>query len=1256
MVSFEKLTDEQQYAATTHEQNITLTAGAGTGKTTTLTERYLRIIERSIDAAADPDDERIVLPEEILTTTFTEKGANELEESIRTAITDRLESANGAEFAAWRRVADGLDDGYIHTLHGFCSRVLREHALAVDGVTPGFETLDEDGTQALIYDTVDAVLEQRESDPIVETLARQFSRSQLQAILADLLTQQPDGPTWADSWAETTPDEYLEFVRTQLHPIERDEAAQRLSAPAFVDAAETLIEIITDPPAIETGGQAWTRAADAVAVLTEHETFDDGVPTREKRQIVAELSQALTTSNGDQYSSYTGATSNWNGHERKADFDAAITTIVARLEPEAHTVSIDWEAERNSVELIQALAQLTRAAATEYEERKRQQNALDFSDLISTTVAILDPDREPETDATRQIRTALQEQFAYVMVDEAQDTDPRQWAILQALTTSSGTAFDAENVFVVGDTKQSIYRFRNADVAEFQETAQQLGTDRDDQLSTNFRTLPGVLGPINTLFKAIFTEDGPIYEAAPQSLTPDRSDPADIATTEYLLVPTNEELRAACCADFDEFARATPDDDAELEAMALAARLSQVLETYQVYPEETDTDDDTADTETPPEPRAIEPSDIAILIRSRTNLKQYERALEAVDIPYSVASGTGFYETPEITALLNLFRALSDPTDDRALYGVLRSPLFGCTDKLLAPLAVTDDSLWEALKQADDEHLADAFDLLTKWQAASGVTAGDDVSMVETWSELLSMVIDDTGYLVSVSAGERPRQAVANIEKFREQLRAWSEDGVASLTMLVRRIERRIEVGGNESEAETTGITEGVQIMTIHNAKGMEFPFVVVPGLSRTYKNDAALGNGAVEFEKVGDQYAVGLKAPDPEEPFDTVDTLARQTLRDQRQQEERAEEKRILYVAMTRARDHLLLCGRHRLDSDVDDATEEPVSLTDIEPPAEDPVNSWRSLVQPELLPESVLTDLESHDRVTQQVGDHEYTVSLPTPPADRTVDDDLETPPVSLSATPSQPPAEVSLSATNWAKLQGGYGELVYDEATRTVVFQPTEGGPDKRHGEPETRMDLGNATQADTGTATASPDEIGTTAFGELVHRLCELRAPEDRWKEIMQQTLAAIDADGQLTEEIERDVTRHAQRGIAYVEQIAENEQIEQQYDELYVTAEFENGSISGFIDHLAVTPETYHIVDYKTGSMTTEDVAKEGEYYAEQLRAYAVALHQQWADKDVQITLVFTDIDTVWNEQFTSAILSSIESDIGEIFQSKIKSL
>ena len=1220
MVDFDQLTAEQQAAADALDRNVTLTAGAGTGKTTTLTARYMRMLARGLADDAPADEDAPLLPEEILTTTFTERAATELQASVREAITERVADADAETYAQWRAVADGLEDGYIHTLHGFCARLLREHAVSVDTVAPGFDTLDERETTALLDETVATLLETHDDHQAVQTLARRYDRSALQAILTDLLTERPGGIEWAERWADATKEEYLAFVNEQLHPVAPSLVAERLADPAVVDAVATLRELLDTPPeALDTGGTAWTRAEGVVDHL-DGLALADASPTTETRDRFVALCDHLTTGKGERYASYTGAKTRWSGAEAaKERFDNALTTIVDVVEPEAHRVDASIAVDANSFPFVQALAELTLLAHEEYTARKRRQNVVDFTDQIEFALDFLQ-------EAPADLRASLRNQFAYVMVDEFQDTDPRQWELIAQLTAADPDAFDAQNVFVVGDTKQSIYRFRNADVTQFAATEQTLlaanpeaDPTSDDQLSTNFRTLPGVLAPINALFDTVFaTGDAPAYGARPQRLTAHRDDPAGVAEVEYLAVPTDADYRAA---RFDgAFADAQPADDAELEGMALAARLTQLFaEPAHIYDPESAIDD--------PEPTPVEPADVAILLRSRTKLKQYERALEAADIPFTVASGLGFFDSPEITALVNLLRALADPDDERALYGTLRSPLFGLPDDTLALLKADHDDLWTALDVAEEPELQAAHDRLTEWRAHVGLGGDATGGLDESWAGFLTRVIDETGYLASVAADERGRQATANVEKFRELLRGYSDEGVTSLPTLVRRLERQRSLGDREGEATIQGGGTGVQLLTVHDAKGMEFPVVVVPGISKGFKMRAAVGDGRVEFEAVGGEHAIGLKAPDPADPFDDATTVARDALTQQRTAEERAEEKRVLYVACTRARDRLLLTGLHAFD-DGD-------TMAAIEAADPDDASSWRDWVQPELLSDEVLAALDTAASVTGLLGDAEVTVSVPTPAVDWRDRGAVPTPRVDRSPTPSDPARQFQLSPTDLAALLDGHDSLRLDARTNTVYFEGDDEDTDRQD----------DAVGGDTTTGDTEGESLAPTTFGELVHRLCELRPPDDQWDDVIEQTLVAEGAEGELTDADRARVREHAERAMAYVDALHANHTVESTYDELYVTAEFDTGEVAGLIDHLVVTPEAYHIVDYKTNDIGPAAVPEKAAYYRTQMEAYAVALHQHNPDKRLTATLYFTTPAEPHRFTWTPSELATLTTDL-----------
>ena len=395
-------------------------------------------------------------------------------------------------------------------------------------------------------------------------------------------------------------------------------------------------------------------------------------------------------------------------------------------------------------------------------------------------------------------------------------------------------------MFLVGDEKQSIYGFRGADVttfgtarAELQAVNSSRGVSSipndpaveptDLELSGNFRTLDTPLEFLNALFDSVFEPEGDEYapfEAPPQRLTMQRDRIEETAgltgSVEYLPIPDDADTAAALLESDHPVATGALDHPLEAEAHGLAARLTHLF-----------ADPPTVQDQTTGTHRKATPDDVAILLRRRTHLDRYQRALEEYEIPYTVVGGVGFYDSPEVQALTNLFRVLGDPTDDVSLYGVLRSPLFGFTDDRLAPALSDAATVWDGLASSDDPQLQDAYELLTSWRSLSGCGTPTDGGVLP-WNQLLSRVIDDTGYLASVSADERGQQAVANVEKFRDQIRTWSENGIHTAAGLLHRIDQQADLDAREGEADIPGDADGVRIMTIHSAKGLEFPIVTV--------------------------------------------------------------------------------------------------------------------------------------------------------------------------------------------------------------------------------------------------------------------------------------------------------------------------------------------------------------------------------------------------------------------------------------------
>ncbi|WP_255152193.1 UvrD-helicase domain-containing protein [Halorarius halobius] len=1201
-----QLTEEQEDALV-QGRNVAITAGAGTGKTTTLTERYVTILA----------DNPSLTPENIVTITFTRKAAAELTERVREEVYDRLEAVDSPEaYHRWRNVLDDLGDGYVHTIHAFCTRLLRERAVEAP-VPLGFDVLDEDGAATLQREVVTEFLERNQDDDDVALLAQLWGRDQLVDVLAGLLDERPQSEAVLEEWREAEVDDYVDICWEVVCDLDVADARQTLYADGLLEQLRTVTGRVDREAAIadEDGLRAYRTFSKVAATLPDDPEESD---PRDCQRAILDLYEACEKKNGGLYSSsgyVVGDRDDWGEYgDVYDDLKDIIDTVIAAVEPHADAVeTTPGELEANSAHYALALMRVFDDVLAAYADEKERRDTLDFPDVIETTLEFL-----RTNDAVRE---RLREQFAAVMVDEFQDTDPRQWELVNLLTGVDEQT--ASNVFLVGDEKQSIYGFRGADVTTFGAARAELQTvneargvdDLPDseaesptalELSGNFRTLDEPLSFLNELFEYLFQPEGDThepYEAPPQELTTQRDRVEDIegltGSVEYLAVPDDADTAAELFGDDHPVAEGALDHTIEAEAQALAARLTHLFDDPpQVQ------DPDTGDH------RDATPDDTAILLRRRTHLDRYQRALEEYDIPYTVVGGVGFYDTPEVQALTNLLRVLGDPQDDVSLYGVLRSPLFGFTDDRLAPAVAGADSVWDALAETDDPQLADAFDLLTTWRTLSGCATPSEDGVLP-WNRLLSRVIDDTGYLASVSADERGRQAVANVEKFRDQVRTWSENGVHTAAGLLHRIDRQAEIDPREGEADIPGDAEGVRIMTIHSAKGLEFPIVTVPDIGSDLNFGRSVDDhGYVRLVDGTDDAppvpAVG--GPNPGDAFSIEKTAVHEYADRQSRLQERAESKRLLYVACTRTRDHLLLCGTH----DIDVGESGAIELG--EPAAFDDADRWRDWLQPALLDGALVAEAIRDGQARGEIDRASYTVRRPPRPVDWHSDDETadSTPEISIPTPPTFSLANRVAATT-----------LV------NAVADASEAGHSY--------------------TQSGELSELSPTTFGTIVHRINELRPPREEWPALIRR-LSQM-AGEEPTEADLRDAVDHAADAVVFVDQVEAEAQLHATYDEYSVVARLGESRIVGDIDRLLVTPDVYHIIDYKTNDLSLTSTAELAEHYRPQMLAYALALLQHDESRDVRASLRFTDAGVEECFEWGPDQMTEIKSDLRSMIES-----
>jgi ATP-dependent helicase/nuclease subunit A len=822
--------------------NVALEASAGTGKTRVLVDRYINLLRAGVD------------PSNILAITFTRKAATEMRERIIATL--RGAAARGELPAArWRELRDRIDDIAISTIDAFCLSLLREFPLEAD-LDPGFDVADETEVPRLVDEALDRALRTCRSlareDEHVALVFAQLGDRRARRGLAALLNRRLVAPRVLERYLDTGPRDLdvtvvtrravsgLLDVFTSMPGGMSRFLASGPPEPVFVLLATELRRleesldpnVALDPASVQA---AYARARDYF--LTQ-----DGEP---RRQCPFSKTQFATPSA-------------WATHrDLVVGHAAAVKEAINRYKRDLNVL------------VSRGILRMYRVAETEYRRTLDAHAALDFSDLLLRALDLL---RQMEEFA--QSRYRLESRYHHVLVDEFQDTSRAQWELVSLLVQSWGegaglasTGPLAPSIFIVGDRKQSIYAFRDADVSILDDARRYIealrpGGDARRSISRSFRSVPALLAFVNDVSRDIPKADGrrDAFRYGEDDRFP--LDGADAATDDPLGLITGD----------------TPDACAETTAAEIARLLAEGAVVR----------DKTTGLRRP-----VTAADVAILFRTRDSHREFEAALERRGIGAYVYKGLGFFDADEIKDVLALLWYLADPLSDLRAAALLRSRFFRVSDdalRLLAPniaaaLATSDPGSRipdPGLDPADAATLAHAREVLARWRGL--------VDRVPP-AELLDVVLAESAYFVEMH-GPRYPQAHENLKKIRALIRRIQNRGYTTLGRIAMHLDRLAI--GDESNAVIDAL-DAVSLMTVHASKGLEFPIVFLVNLARGTGNfrDPIRVVASAGGEDVS--VAVGDFRSDADD-----DDAAK----------EKEETKRLLYVAMTRARDRLYLAS----------------------------------------------------------------------------------------------------------------------------------------------------------------------------------------------------------------------------------------------------------------------------------------------------------------------------------------------------------
>ena len=866
-------TKEQRMVIDTRNANMLVSAAAGSGKTAVLVER---IITRLTSTEQPLDVDRL------LVVTFTEAAAAEMKGRIRDAIDKILEEYPENEHM--QRQAALIHSARIMTIHSFCLSVIREHFHTID-LDPGFRTAEEGELKLLKHDVLEELLELHyeagEEDflKFVECFASGRDDKKLEEILLNLYEFSRSYPNPSQWFTECL----------EVYGAKDEETFEQTR---FVGAARRNIErYLEDALHLVDQGLALCYAEDGPTVYAAALEADrEGILDLKEADTFLDMNQKAAVFKWERLASLRKKE---GISEQKMDQVKAIRSDVKELigDLKKYYFYTDNQSLFHDMQECYPVVQVLTGLVAEFEaaftNKKRERNIIDFSDMEHLALRILTREEAGEL-VPSEAAEGYQEQLSEIMIDEYQDSNMLQEVIL---TSVSSVRCGIYNIFMVGDVKQSIYRFRLAKPELFMEKFEAYPTAdhccRID-LHKNFRSRLEVLDSVNFIFEQVMTKElgGITYDSTARLNVGAAYETRSGNETEVILVHTDGIKDAEVEIE---------DSERELEARAAARRIKELMKDQQIR------DKDSG------EYRPIRYRDIVILTRSLkgwTNV--FADILKREGIPTYTGSKEGYFETLEIGILLNYLRVLDNQKQDLPLASVLKSPIGGLTNGHLATIRSKYPELLfheavTAYAKGEGEpelivKLRSVLDQIEEYRRILPFTA---------IHVLLWKIIKETGYGEYMAALPGGAQRKANIDMLVEKAIAYEATSYKGLFHFVRYIEQLQKYEVDYGEASLTDEqADAVRLMSIHKSKGLEFPVVIVAGMSKPFNTQDSRAKIVVH-----PNLGIGIDAVDLKDRTKSP-SLLKKVIQKELILENLGEELRVLYVALTRAKEKLIMLG----------------------------------------------------------------------------------------------------------------------------------------------------------------------------------------------------------------------------------------------------------------------------------------------------------------------------------------------------------